>query len=532
MLTDAEKVGSSNAASSSPAARAFSRAAQHYDVDQHANRIASWSRQRSIDILERYFLSNSRLLEIGCGTGEEAIHLARRGASIVATDAAHGMLAVLDAKLSAEPLLDARITPYVLPAHDLDRLLSVYGKAYFAGAYSSFGPLNCEPDLAPVALALSDLLEPDSTVVLSFVNKYCAWEVIWHLLRGRFRTAFRRFGHATTATVRFEWQEEKVPVFYPRVDELEHTFAPYFTDIARIALPWLLPPQYLDRILRHRPRLFKAMSRIDRLLSNYWPFNVIGDHVVVVMRRKATGSWERTSLPLWRQVLRRIARQALLWRFRSFVPGQQRRKLVRAAGERLLIEPSVFDPSIHFTSVVMARYLRSRLRAAHPTIRVLDVGTGSGLLAIAAARAGVQRVTAVDLNLAAVRSARRNVKASGLTAQVRVQESDMFGTLEGEQYDIILTNPPYYPRMPTNDAEQAYFAGANLEWLRRFANGAHYHLAADGYLLMVVGETAPVEIILSIFGKSGWSAKLVQRKVLTIETILVFEFKPTNSTSK
>jgi methylase of polypeptide subunit release factors len=526
MHTERDNFNQTGPAPESRAARAFSLAAPHYDRDQRRNRVARWSRQRSIELLSRYFRPGDRLLEVGCGTGEEALHFARAGTSVVATDAAPGMIATLQAKLATEPDLQAMITPYVLQARDLGRLMPAYGEARFDGAYSSFGPLNCEPDLEPVAAALDKLVMPGGQLVLSFINKYCAWETLWHLLKGRPRAAFRRWRKVAEATVRSEWQEERVPVYYRPLSDLERAFAPYFTRITCYSLPWLLPPQYLDPILRGRLRLFSILSYLDRAMSAHWPFNIIGDHVVIVFRRKSMSGWERISLPLWRRALRRIARQALLLRFRDFAPGRQRSKKVRAGGVRLQIERSVFDPSIHFTSAVMAAYLRWRFRSANPALRMLDLGTGSGVLAIAAARAGVGHITAVDVNPAAARSAQRNVQQLGVASKVRVLESDMFSAVEGDRFDVIVTNPPYYPGTPSNDADRAYFAGPNLDWLRRLAEVARGYLASGGRLLMVLGETAPIEAILAIFSRHNWTARLVYRKQMATEAIVIFEFKP------
>src|SRR5687768_5594521 len=151
MHTASDKIEQVAPASESPAARAFSLAAPHYDHDQKRNRVARWSRGRSLELLHRYLHPGDTLLEIGCGTGEEALHLARSGSRVVATDTAPGMVAALEWKLDSEPNLATNVTPYVLQARDLGRLVPIYEKAHFAGAYSSFGPLNCEPDLEPVA---------------------------------------------------------------------------------------------------------------------------------------------------------------------------------------------------------------------------------------------------------------------------------------------------------------------------------------------------------------------------------------------
>ena len=268
-------------------ATAFSLSAPYYDADQARNRVARWSRRRSLRELDRAFKAGDMLLELGCGTGDEAIHLARRGASVLATDAAPAMVAMLSAKLRAEPgSVRERISSLVMPAGTIASLLDEHGPNSFDGAYSSFGPLNCEPDLGPIAASLSELVRPGGRVVLSLINRYCPWETLWYLAARRPRAAFRRWAGRANATVRGEWQETRVAVYYWSSREVERTFNRHFRPVRRIALPCFLPPQYLSALLDSRPALFKLLASMDRKLASKWPFNSLGDHTLFEFTRR------------------------------------------------------------------------------------------------------------------------------------------------------------------------------------------------------------------------------------------------------
>jgi SAM-dependent methyltransferase len=256
-----------------------------YDVEQTANPIARWSRIRSLQALRSAFQPGETVLELGCGTGEEALHLARLGLNVVATDAAPGMIAQLEGKLSRADNLVGRVTPLVLPAARVGQLTEIYGIEAFDGAYSSFGPLNCEPSLQPVARGLSKLIKPGGRVVLSLINRYCLWETAWYLAARRPRLAFRRWRGVSDATVRAAWQHERITIFYWTPATIERAFTPYFRTTRRMALPWLLPPQYLDGLVRRKPRLFKWLARTDSRLASRWPFYALGDHVLLEMKR-------------------------------------------------------------------------------------------------------------------------------------------------------------------------------------------------------------------------------------------------------
>jgi SAM-dependent methyltransferase len=229
------------------------------------------------------------VLEIGCGTGEEALYLASRGISVVATDASTGMIEVVRAKLAALDAGDPRInmvSTRILAARDIGQLVGEFGSGAFSGAYSSFGPLNCEVDLGPVVSALAELVRPGGKVVISLLNRFCAWETLWHLAKLQPRTAFRRWGGRAEATVREAWSDQKIPVYYWTPGTIERLFLGRFTTIRRTALTWVLPPPYLEGLVKHRPRLLRLLAYVEVRSASRGPFNAIGDHVLLELVRR------------------------------------------------------------------------------------------------------------------------------------------------------------------------------------------------------------------------------------------------------
>jgi len=136
---------------------------------------------------------------------------------------------------------------------------------------------------------------------------------------------------------------------------------------------------------------------------------------------------------------------------------------------------------------------RSRVR------RILDLGTGSGCIAIACARLLPKaRVDAVDVSAAALEVARANVRRHRLTRRVRLLESDHFSALAGRSYDIIVANPPYVgsrelKRLPPeyrHEPRLALAAGARgLDSVAVILREAHRHLLPKGLLIVEVGNT-------------------------------------------
>ena len=142
-----------------------------------------------------------------------------------------------------------------------------------------------------------------------------------------------------------------------------------------------------------------------------------------------------------------------------------------------------------------------QLREASQVSRVLDLCTGSGCLAILAARAFPNAmVDAADLSSDALAVAERNVADHGLTERIRLVQGDLFAPLRGERYDVIISNPPYVdaegmaglPPECEHEPQMAFDGGADgIDLVRRILYGAKAHLNAGGGLLCEIGRCRP-----------------------------------------
>ena len=279
-------------------AAAFDRIAPDYDAaylgmgDQGGNAAMRWMRQESLALLRATFPPGSRLLEIGCGTGDEAVALAREGRTVLATDISPGMVDQTRAKAVAAGV-EGRVDAVAIAAA---HLASLAIDAPFDGAYASFGALNCEPDLHAVGQALDRLVRPGGKVVLSVMGRTCLFEIAWYLAHGRPGRAFRRLRggwHAAPVAGR-DGVQVSVPTRYLAVGQLRRAMPSFYVE-RMMALPLLLPPPYAASLYRRWPRLHRALQPIERCLRGWPLWRRLGDHTVLILgHRQAQGDAARS----------------------------------------------------------------------------------------------------------------------------------------------------------------------------------------------------------------------------------------------
>jgi release factor glutamine methyltransferase len=130
-------------------------------------------------------------------------------------------------------------------------------------------------------------------------------------------------------------------------------------------------------------------------------------------------------------------------------------------------------------------------------VRICDVGTGSGAIAVALAHALPRaEVTALDISRAALDVARGNAERLGVAGRIRFVESDLLRAVRGEKFEVVVSNPPYVAegevletQVREYEPREALFAGpTGLEVYRRLIPEARESLVAGGWLLMEIGH--------------------------------------------
>lgn len=202
-----------------------------------------------------------------------------------------------------------------------------------------------------------------------------------------------------------------------------------------------------------------------------------------------------------------------------------RRRLGRVAledvdGTALVVLPEVFNPAVFRSGAFLGRTLARapELAPPHPDARALDLGTGSGVGAVFAARRG-WRVTAVDVNPQAVRCARVNALIHGLEDRVETRQGDLFEPVDGERFDLVIFNPPYFRGTPAG-AFDAAWRGVDVP--ERFAAGLGAALAPGGRALVVLSTDGEPAALLAALESHGFTVEATAERRYANETLTAY----------
>jgi ubiquinone/menaquinone biosynthesis C-methylase UbiE len=244
-------------------AAAFDTLAARYDelwtrsaAGLHQRR-AVW---RHIDPL---FQPGETILDIGCGTGEDALHFTDAGLDVRAIDVSPQMVSIARAR---------GVHATVMPAEDLDRM-----QGSFDGVVSNFGVLNCVAGLNTIGQSLARLIRPGGYLGICILGRFRLWETAWYLLHGRPRKAFRRWkgeNYSSSLGIR---------VSYPAVKQLQEGLRPHFELHRWCGIGFATPPSYVRGF---SPKIVNLLSSIDGRLAHLPVLRALADHRLFLFVRK------------------------------------------------------------------------------------------------------------------------------------------------------------------------------------------------------------------------------------------------------
>jgi len=251
----------------------FDELASGYDGSFTHSAMGMNLRQRVWERAAALFPPGARILELGCGTGEDAVHLARAGRCVVALDASTEMIRLARLKAAAAHC-SARVEFHARPIEALDGLES---HPPFDGVFSNFGAINCVQDLPGLAALLARRLAPGARMLWVPMGRHVPWEWAWFLARGDAARAFRRLRAGGV-----EWRGLKIQ--YPTPATLARQLVPWFETTHREALGVALPPSYAAGWLDAAPRRFALLRGLERATRGFTA--ALGDHYLLEAVRR------------------------------------------------------------------------------------------------------------------------------------------------------------------------------------------------------------------------------------------------------
>jgi methylase of polypeptide subunit release factors len=203
--------------------------------------------------------------------------------------------------------------------------------------------------------------------------------------------------------------------------------------------------------------------------------------------------------------------------------SHRRTAVTNVAGFRLTVPPTVFHPKVFLTSKYFAGFI-GNLNLAGKT--VAEVGTGSGILSLAAARAGAERVVAIDINPNAARAASNNARDNGLGDRVSgVCSNLMSGLAPRPLFDVIITSPPSFPGEPRDLADRAWHAGPGYRDIAALFDQARERLAPGGVVYLLLSSDSDLARLGELIHRAHFSAHLIGKRSIFIEDFILYELR-------
>ncbi|HKR04403.1 MAG TPA: methyltransferase domain-containing protein [Bacteroidia bacterium] len=261
---------------------AFDSIAPFYDENFTFSNIGKFQRKRVYHFLEKVLPKNQSLeiLEINCGTGEDAVWFAKKGHRVIATDASEKMIEESNSKFL--PLQEGPNSKF--RTCGFDKLKEEFSNNKFDLVFSNFGGLNCIDDaqLKKLSADLFSLLKPNGKFIAVIMGRKCLWEQFYFLCKLNFRKALRRLSKEGVYAA-FGSQVQKT--FYYSPAEFKKITGTEFRVTVKKPVGIAIPPSYLEPFFKNKTWLLKILNFKERLLSFSFLSN-FADHYFIALQRR------------------------------------------------------------------------------------------------------------------------------------------------------------------------------------------------------------------------------------------------------
>jgi cyclopropane fatty-acyl-phospholipid synthase-like methyltransferase len=254
----------------------FDKAALNYDAAFTDSEIGKMQRGLVYKQLSKQLDGIQNILEINCGTGEDALWLAKQNIRITATDISRKMIAVAQSKANLDNLEFQTV--------DIKNIKSIFDNQQFDLVFSNFGGLNClsKPELDNFFQDAKNLLATDGKLVLVIMPKNTLWEQFYFLAKTQFSSVFRRKKEVVLADV----DGEKVPTYYFNPKDIVNLAKHDFELVDQKPIGFFVPPSYLEPFFRNKKAALKFLGKLESGISGWSFLSKYADHYIITLQKR------------------------------------------------------------------------------------------------------------------------------------------------------------------------------------------------------------------------------------------------------
>jgi ubiquinone/menaquinone biosynthesis C-methylase UbiE len=256
----------------------FDNAAQNYDTSFTHSVIGKLQR----NLVHQHFskiLKESQpetILEINCGTGEDAIWLAKQNFDVTATDISEAMIAVAKNKIKLDNL--------AFKVANINTISNIFSNQKFDLIFSNFGGLNClsKTELESFFKNASEIITKNGQLILVIMPENTLWEQLYFLSKLNFKSAFRRKKETAIANV----DGENVTTYYYNPKDIVNLAEANFEIKQYKPIGFFVPPSYLEPFFKNKPKLISFLNALEQSVKNQSWLSKYADHYLIVLQKK------------------------------------------------------------------------------------------------------------------------------------------------------------------------------------------------------------------------------------------------------
>lgn len=262
---------------------AFDTLAADYDKTFSHSLTGSSQRMQTRKWLSGFLKSKSELniLEINCGTGDDALWLASLGHKVVATDLSGSMIE----KAQQKQVLHPSTNPVNFIQCDFNDLHAELKEVRFDLIFSNFSGLNCIPPNKIEILNnhFYNFLKPGAHIAVVIFGKYNLWEMSWYGLQFKFGRAFRRLTRKPSILKLKDGLTQ--PVYYYSISRFRKLLN-QFSLLEKKPVGLFIPPSYLESFIKKRPRFLRFLDKMEKRAGGIPAFTRYADHCYLLLKKK------------------------------------------------------------------------------------------------------------------------------------------------------------------------------------------------------------------------------------------------------